>query len=327
MPEVLSAPSGDYREALMGRGPCALAVGMFDGVHLGHQHILGAAVALARRQGIVSTALTFDPHPATLAAGGGFRYLSALGERTARIGSLGIDVVRVVPFVDDLARLSPEAWAEQVLAGRLQVRAMVVGTTHRFGARGAGDGALLTRLGERLGFTVTVVPHVALAEGPISSSRIREALAAGQVGLAQEMLGRPYSLDGPVVTGAGRGRTLGFPTANLAPPGDRVLPALGVYACAAIVGDRAYAAGVHVGPVPTFGHESAVIECHLLDFAGDLVGTPIRVCFLERLRTIEKFASPELLRAALDRDLRRVRELATPEALGACLDRCSAPAR
>lgn len=326
MAEVLAAPTGDYREALAGRGPCTLAVGMFDGVHLGHQHILHAAVREAERQGIHAAALTFDPHPAERAGGRAFRYLTTLAERVARVSATGIDTVRVVPFVEELACLSPEQWAEQVLAERLLVRTMVVGTTHRFGARGAGDGALLARLGERLGFSVTVVPHVTLPEGDISSSRIREALGAGDATLAARMLGRPYSLEGTVVTGVGKGRTLGFPTANLVPPDDRVLPGHGVYACAVETGGRAYAAGVHVGPVPTFGREAVAIECHLLGFAGDLVAKPIRVEFLERLRGIERFASQEQLVEALHRDLARTGEIANVEALAACEERAAEPA-
>jgi riboflavin kinase / FMN adenylyltransferase len=323
MAEVLAAPTGDYREALAERGPCTLAVGMFDGVHLGHQHILRAAVAEAERQGIHAAALTFDPHPAERVGGRAFRYLTTLSERLARVAATGISTIRVVPFVDELARLSPEQWAEQVLAGRLHVRTMVVGTTHRFGAGGAGDGALLTKLGERLGFTVTVVPHAALREGDISSSRIREALGAGDVTLATRMLGRPYALEGPVVTGVGKGRTLGFPTANLVPPDDRALPGHGVYACAVETAGRAYAAGVHVGPVPTFEREAVVIECHLLGFSGDLVGTPIRVEFLERLRGIERFAGQEQLVEALHRDLTRAGEIASVEALAACEERAA----
>lgn len=307
MSEVLRAPGADWRGAFADRGACALAVGMFDGVHLGHRHMLRAAVREAKRLGVSSAALTFDPHPAERPGNGPFRYLSSLAERIERIAEVGIDTIRVAPFVEELAGMSPEAWAGTALRKWLGVSAMIVGPTHRFGAGGVGNSAMLAELGARFGFEVTVVPHFALPSGPVSSSRIRECLAEGRVDLAAGMLGRSYTLEGEVVRGFGRGRTLGFPTANLVPPADRVLPAPGIYACVVEVAGARYRAGVHVGPVPTFEQETPVIECHLLDWRGSLVGARIGVGFIERLRGIVRFGSQEELVEALDRDIARTR--------------------
>jgi riboflavin kinase/FMN adenylyltransferase len=291
------------------RGPCVVTVGAFDGVHVGHQDIVRTAIATARDRGVSSCVVTFDPHPAAYAGIEGFRYLTSLDDRLEYLDATGVDVIRVLPFDADLAKTPPDEYIRDVLVGGLGAVAVVVGATHRFGRGGKGDVALLDHMSAHLAFTVQLVPATLWNGEIISSSRIREAVSDGRMADARDMLGRPYSLLGEVVEGDHRGVGLGFPTANLAPPSRRVLPALGIYAAIAEVGGTAYPAGVHVGPVPTFGCEKPTIEAHLLDFEGDLVGRRLRLSFLRRLRGIVRFDNREELARQIGQDLDLVRSV------------------
>jgi riboflavin kinase/FMN adenylyltransferase len=261
-------------------------------------------------------ALTFDPHPAQVL--GRHRVpaaLTTLAQRAELLGALGADALAVLPFTRAVAALAPEAFARDVLVGALGTRHVVVGETFRFGRGQAGDAAFLARLGASLGFGVQALAPV-LADGrPISSSRVREALGAGDVTQAEALLGRPHLVDGTVVEGDRRGRTLGFPTANL-DTGGALLPAHGVYAGRCRLADgRQPLAVVNVGRRPTFGGRTVTVEAHLLDFDGDLYGTRLRLSFSVRLRGERRFAGQDALVAQIRRDVERARALvaAAPE--------------
>jgi riboflavin kinase / FMN adenylyltransferase len=290
------------------RRPSAVALGVFDGVHLGHRAILGAAVAQARAVSATAVACTFDPHPfEVLQPDRAPLAITTLDERLALIAETGIDVAVVLPFDKELAAVEPEAFVKDVLVERLTARHVVVGFNHRFGRGARGDAALLRELGERLGFGVEVVEPFTVDGIEVSSTKIRAALRRGDLDAAARMLGRPYALPGKVVAGAGRGRTLGFPTANVAP--DRpVLVAPGVYACTAEVGGGSHRAVVNVGVRPTFNEHTLAVEAYLLDFSGDLYGQSIRLVFVARVREERRFPSVDALRAQIEADVATARQ-------------------
>ena len=288
----------------------AVTVGNFDGVHRGHQALVSAAVARARETGGLSVALTFDPHPARLlqpdrapAA------LNTLSQKEELLAGLGIDRLAVLPFDASVAELSPEAFARGVLREALGARDVVVGESFRFGRRREGDARRLADLGERLGFSVHALPVVLEQGSPVSSSRVRDALGQGNVSAARALLGRPYFVDARVVHGAGRGRTIGVPTANLAPDNE-VLPAPGVYAgrCR-LPGGEVRAAVVNLGYRPTFGGGHLALEAHLIGFAGDLYEAHLRLSFHERLRDEQRFPGKDALVARVLEDVARARAL------------------
>lgn len=287
--------------------PSAVALGVFDGIHLGHRVILGTAVDEARRHGLAALACTFEPHPMeVLQPGRAPLPLTTLGERLDLIAATGIDTAVVVAFTPNVAAVEPEAFVRDVLLGLLQARHVVVGFNHRFGRGAQGDTRLLQALGARLGFQAHVVPPTTVDGVPVSSSEIRAALQAGDLPRAARLLGRFYSVQGEVVRGLGRGRTLGFPTANVKT--DRVLPLPpGVYACHGLVGSVKYRAVVNIGVRPTFGEGQFAVEAHLLDFSGDLYGSRFELQFLRRLRDERKFTDVEALRAQIAQDVTAAR--------------------
>ena len=294
----------------------AVAVGNFDGVHRGHQALVAAAVARARETGGAAVVLTFDPHPArVLRPDAAPSALSTLAQKEELVTALGIDRLVALAFDARLAALSPAAFVQEVLASLLGARHVVVGESFRFGHARQGDARTLEALGGNEGFDVQLVPPVLHAGRPISSSRVREALAAGDVREAAQLLGRPYALDGHVVRGDGRGRTLGIPTANLRAE-DQLLPARGVYAGSALVPSGEWrTAVVNVGERPTFGGTGLVVEAHLLDFAGDLYDARVRLSFHARLRGEERFPSAQALVERIQADVRAARELLPPPAV------------
>jgi len=283
------------------------AIGVFDGVHRGHQFLLRDVAERAVEVDARSVAVTFDPDPqAVLRPGAPAAALCSLEERVALIRALGLDEVFVWPFTPQVAAMSPSEFVA-ALRDRYGLCEVWVGENFAFGQGRRGTVATLTELGEQHGFGVHSVAPVYEGAQPISSSRIRELLLAGEVRDAAHLLGRPYRLGGEVVTGAERGRQLGFPTANLIPPVGRVLPAYGVYAGHAIEGGRAYPAVANVGSRPTFGEEQPLIEVHLLDYSGDLYGRELAFEFVERVRPIQRFASVDELRAQIQADIASAR--------------------
>jgi riboflavin kinase/FMN adenylyltransferase len=288
--------------------PAAVALGTFDGIHLAHRAVLAAAVSLARASGHLALACTFEPHPVeVLHPGKAPVPISTLAERLELLGETGVDATVILRFTRELAGIEPEAFVKDVLLDRLHARDIVVGYNHTFGRGARGDARLLQELAGRLGFRAHVVPPLVLDDVPVSSSEIRTALRAGDVERAARYLGRPYTVSGEVVSGAGRGRQLGFPTANVEP--DRgVLLAPGVYACRMLVGGERHAAVVNIGMRPTFGETTLVVEAHVLDFSGPLYGRQVRLEFVSRLREERRFPGPEALRQQIDRDIAAARD-------------------
>ena len=288
----------------------AVTIGNFDGVHRGHQALVSAAVARARETGGVSVVLTFDPHPArVLGPGRAPAALTTLAQKEELLARLGVDRLAVLPFDAEVARLPPDAFAREVLHGTLGARHVVVGESFRFGHRREGDAGALAALGEGLGFSVRALPPVLEEGSPVSSSRVRDQLARGDVRAARALLGRAYFVDAPVVRGDGRGRTIGVPTANLAPENE-ILPARGVYAGRCRVpGGAWHPSVVNLGHRPTFGGGHDSVEAHLIDFEGDLYGARVRLEFRERLRGEQRFEGKDALVARIREDVAQARAL------------------
>ncbi len=286
-----------------------VALGVFDGVHLAHRAILSAAAGHALDAGLAAVACTFDPHPMeVLQPGRAQALLSSLDERLDLIAATGVQATVVLRFTPELAAMEPDAFVRDVLVERLRACQVVVGFNHTFGRGARGDARLLGALGERLGFTTHVVEPLVVDGVPVSSSAIRGALKTGSVERAARYLGRPYSVVGQVVEGAGRGRTLGFPTANVRPERPVLVPP-GVYACHASDGSEAYPAVVNIGVRPTFDEHELVIEAYLLDFAGSLYGRRLRLGFVAHIREERKFPGVEALREQIARDVADARGL------------------
>jgi len=290
--------------------PSAVTVGFFDGVHRGHQAVVARTVSVAVEQGLRPVAVTFDRHPREVLTPGHAPPLITTLERKAElIAGLDLGLLVVLPFDEEFSRWSPETFVSRVLVDGLETRAVVVGSNFTFGHKAQGTLATLTEIGRDAGFTAEGVSLLQEDGRAVSSSSIREAVAAGELAWPRRALGRRFVLDGRVTTGAGRGRGLGFPTANLDVPPRMLLPGQGVYAGRALVPDGTYTAAVNVGTNPTFGPEAVHVEAFLLDFAGDLRGAPIAVEFWERLRDEERFSSSEALARQIAEDVERTREL------------------
>jgi riboflavin kinase/FMN adenylyltransferase len=290
--------------------PCGVTIGVFDGVHRGHQHLIGVLLERARREGLATVALTFNPHPRTvLRPGTAVTYLTSLEERVELLQGQGLDSVGVLAFTSELAQLSAEDFLS-LLVQELEMRLLVVGPDFALGRNRAGTIGVMREIGERLGFRVEVASLLAEAEEKVGSSAIRQALAAGDVERVGRLLGRPFSLRGPVVAGDRRGRTLGFPTANIAIGLDRALPAYGIYVTRAFVGADTYESCTSIGIRPTFQVEPRpVVETFILDFnCEDIYGREIRIDLLHRLRGEERFDYAEQLIAQMEKDVKATRE-------------------
>ena len=289
--------------------PSGVTIGVFDGVHRGHQHLIGVLLERARREGLATVALTFNPHPRTvLRPGTAITYLTSLEERVELLQGQGLDSVGVLAFTSELAQLSAEDFLS-LLVQELEMRLLVVGPDFALGRNRSGTIGVMREIGERLGFRVEVAPLLAEADEKVGSSAIRQALSAGDVGRVARLLGRPFSLRGPVVTGDRRGRSLGFPTANIAIGLDRALPAYGIYVTRAYVRENAYESCTSIGIRPTFDVEPRpVVETFILDFDEDIYGREMQIDLLHRLRGEERFASAQQLIAQMEKDVRATRE-------------------
>jgi riboflavin kinase / FMN adenylyltransferase len=282
-----------------------VTVGTFDGVHRGHRDVLDRLAARAKTLGLRSVLVTFEPHPLEVVNPAAAPLLLTVGEEKREVlAESGIDYLAVVPFTRNLARYGAEEFVTRVLRDRFSMEYLLMGYDHGFGRNREGDVEVLQALGARDGFRVEVVPPVSIGDGrPISSTSIRRAIAGGDLERAAYGLGRPYALGGRVVPGAARGRGLGFPTINLAPPHPRkLLPPQGVYAVRVQTPGGAHGGMLNLGPRPTFGEQAVGIEAHLFDASGDWYGAWVRVDFIARLRDTQKFSSPAALVEQLRRD-------------------------
>lgn len=281
-----------------------VTIGTFDGVHLGHRAVLDEIVHRARRFDRRAVLVTFHPHPLRIVRPEAAPpLLTTPAEKKVILAESGLDYAVFLPFTKVLQNYSARRFVEEILVGRVGMRELVIGYDHGFGKDREGTVETMRELGAELGFDVDVVGPVQAGVEPISSSRIRRALAAGEVVAAAGGLGRPYSLQGLVVLGMQRGRKLGFPTANIA-VGDpeKLLPLEGVYAVQGWVDGAPVPGLLHLGPRPTFRGYPPTVELHLLDWSGDLYGRELRVEFCGRLRDIHKFNSVDELVAAMHRD-------------------------
>ena len=288
--------------------PTVLTLGVFDGLHLGHQLIMRTVVERARALHAVPTVLTFDPHPrAVLHPESAPPLLQTFDQKIEALGVLGIEQTIVVRFTREFAQVRAEEFLRDVVQERLHARAVYLGRGFAFGYQREGNIELLRRVSTQLGFEADEVPEVRLRGQRISSSRIRELLAEGRVNLARRMLGRPYGVEGRVVRGHERGRTIGFPTANLHPQ-NRVIPAGGVYVTATLI-DGAWRRSItNIGTRPTFEQDGQPsIETYVMDWTGDLYGDVVRVRFLRRLRAELKFDSVAELKRRIAYDVARAR--------------------
>ncbi|MBQ8313520.1 MAG: bifunctional riboflavin kinase/FAD synthetase [Clostridia bacterium] len=288
--------------------PCVLVLGMFDGVHRGHQALLMAGLALAEENGLPLNVCTFEPHPMrVLRPEKAPPLLTTLTERARLMADFGVDNLCILPFNMETAAQSPEDFMAALVA-HYQPRHVVCGFNFTFGYRGMGNGESLRAYGADHGFAVTIVPEVVLGGESVSSTRIRGLLEKGSIHEATRLLGHSYSLSGRVMDGKHIGRTMGYPTANVAIPQGKVLPAFGVYACWMQAGEFIYPAVVNVGRHPTLPEGSVTVEAYALDEELSLYGQKVRLLFLDFLRPEKKFDGVEQLKAQIDRDAQEARE-------------------
>jgi riboflavin kinase/FMN adenylyltransferase len=291
-------------------GPLHVAIGVFDGVHLGHQVLIQRLLGGARAAGATAVAATFDPLPRqALAQDPPRSTLADAPERVALLEQAGAGAVVIFTFDHAFSQQSADAFITRLVAAG-DVRRIVVGADFQFGHGREGAVPTLRALGERHGFAVTVVEQISLGGSVVSSTRIREALRAGDLATAQALLGRPYSVSGTIVRGEQRGRAIGFPTINVAAPDDKLLPRDGIYATWAILGEgggQRFRAASSLGIRPTFGGGPRKLESHILDFEGDLYGQQATIVFVERLRDELKFESADDLARQIAIDVEQSR--------------------
>jgi riboflavin kinase/FMN adenylyltransferase len=282
-----------------------LTIGVFDGVHLGHRHLISKLKELAGKQGNLSGVITFSQHPQeVLSPKTRLPSLTGLEQRLALLEDEGIDIVIPLPFTPQLANLSPKQFLS-LLKEYLKMKGLVVGPDFALGKGRQGDINALRKLGQEMDFSLTVVPPMTIDGETVSSTAIRKALAEGDIKRAQKLLGRPFRLQGRVGSGDKRGIKLGFPTANLEVEPGQALPAGGVYACRAYINSQSYPAMTNIGTRPTFGGGPRLIEVYLLDYNGDLYGHELAIDIIERLRDEKKFDTPEQLIEQIAEDVKK----------------------
>ncbi len=296
----------------------AVTVGVFDGVHRGHRAILDLLIGEAKRRGLRTVAVTFDPHPDQVVRSKAVPLLTTIEERVELLKLCGAQDVKVLKFDSRLRETPHDVFVRKTLVEGLTCRLLVVGPSFALGKGRAGTAQALKDLGERLGFEFRQADPVVVDGRPVSSSWIRDEIGAGRIELAAELLGRPYRLKGEVVTGAGRGRSIGFPTANIGLPPGKLAPGPGTYAGAVSVGGAIRAAAVNIGFRPTFRDapdRGLTIEAHILDFDARITGKPIELVMLARLRDERHFGDPGALARQIEQDVAEVRKIVGPRYL------------
>jgi riboflavin kinase/FMN adenylyltransferase len=286
-----------------------LTIGVFDGIHLGHQRLLTHLRDEARKKNWLSSVVTFKSHPkAVLSPENKLLWLSDMETRISLIRDLGIDVIVVLPFTSELARLTAQRFV-QLLKEYLKMRGLIIGPDFALGRDREGDAEKLRLLGREMGFSVEVIPPVVLDGQVVSSSAIRQALAQGDMKKAEKLFGRLFSLNGVVVSGDGRGRTLGFPTANLELKPEQALPSDGVYATIAHVGRELMPSVTSIGVRPTFGGGKRLVETHVIDYEGELFGQRLALDLVDRLRDEKRFDTVEELKSQMGRDVEQAKQI------------------
>jgi riboflavin kinase/FMN adenylyltransferase len=282
-----------------------LTIGVFDGVHLGHRYLIAQLKELARQQGLLSGVVTFRRHPQeVLSPQTKLPFLTDLAQRTNLLKNEGVEAIITLSFTRELAQLSARQFVA-LLMKYLRMRGVVIGPDFALGQNREGNTDALRRLGQKMGFSVTVVPPIIIDGEVVSSTAIRKALAQGDMKRVQNLVGRPFSLHGRVIPGARRGIELGFPTANLDIDPEQALPAEGVYVSRAHIDDQAHPSVTNIGQRPTFGGGERVVEVYLLDYHSDLYGKELTIDIIERLRGEKKFDTPEELKKQIAEDVKQ----------------------
>ena len=287
-----------------------VTIGNFDGVHLGHQAVFGQVIEEAHKTNRRAVVITFDPHPKMILhpERRPFYLITTIEEKIALIAETGIDALIVIPFSLTFAGTTAGEFVSNILWNKLKISKIIIGHDYTFGRNKEGNEAFLAAYGERMGFAVEVIHAFRIKETVISSTRIRNALLAGQVRLASEWLGRPYNLAGTVIHGHQRGAGLGFPTANINPE-KLLLPSDGVYAVIVCLKRNRYQGVLNIGNNPTFGDMSRSVEAFILDFKGDIYDKNIEVLFIDQIRPEIKFDGPEKLIAQINRDIAQAKDI------------------
>lgn len=287
-----------------------VTIGNFDGVHLGHRFIFRKLVEEAHREGRPAVAISFDPHPKMVLhpERRPFYLITTLTEKIDLLADQGLDAFILIPFSLEYARTSAEAFVRETLWGKLRIGRLLIGHDYTFGRNREGNEAFLIEAGRRLGFAVEVINAHCIGQTVISSTKIREALLAGEVRFAATLLGRPYNLGGPIVPGHHRGVQLGYPTANIAPDKELV-PARGVYAVQLLLKGNRHDGVLNIGFNPTFADQKQSIEVFILEFQQDIYGEFLEILFIDRIRDEVRFESPEELIAQIGRDVDQARQI------------------
>ena len=293
-----------------GWGRCVVTIGVFDGVHRGHQQIIGRAVQRARDTDQPAVVLTFDPHPSEVVRPGSHpAVLTPLRRKAELLERIGVDVLCLLPFTAEFSRLDPGEFVHLVLVEHLHAAAVVVGENFRFGHKAAGDLGTLRTLGRTFGFSTEEVPLLRDDDVTLSSTFVRSSIDAGEVDRAAQALGRPHRIDGIVVRGAGRGKQLGYPTANVRSDRHVAVPADGIYAGWAVLRGERLPAAISVGTNPTFEGKERTVEAFILDFDEDIYGVELGVEFVERIRGMERFEQVQDLIDQMGRDVEKARRI------------------
>lgn len=299
----------ELRRAAPGRAS-AVTIGVFDGVHRGHRYLFAHLIRRATALGLASGVVTLYPDPTrVLHPNEPFFYLTSLEERMELLQETGVDFVAPLTFTSELAELGPADFVA-MLYKELGMRLLLMGPDNAFGRNREGSPEKMRELGDALGFEVEVLPGpLSTSDRPVHSTAIREALTEGNLALVEELLGRRYSIRGPVVRGERRGRDLGYPTANIGVTPDRALPAFGVYATWAYLGETRYASATNIGRRPHFDGEAPTVETFIFDFDGDIYGRTLKIELVERISPELKFESLDELRAKIEADVAKAREV------------------
>ena len=296
------------------RSGACVTIGNFDGVHLGHQWLFAEVASRAYRSGGLSVAITFDPHPLQVLRSGGIRLISSIDQKKELIALAGIDVLVIIPFTPAFAATPAEVFVDEILLKIIGMNDLVVGYDYAFGKGRSGDANFLKQQGAAKGFPVTVIEAHYEAGVLVSSSKIRELIAGGDVRAARALLGRSYQIRGRVQVGKQRGgKEVGFPTANLALSADDLVPRRGVYVCQVICDGQCYGSVMNVGNNPTFGEDVLVAETHIFDFDRDIYDQSIKINMLDFLRDEKKFSSVSELSAQIARDVARAKSILADE--------------
>ena len=290
----------------------AITIGSFDGIHLGHKNLFKETVALSAELGVTPLLVSFDPHPRTvLFPEANFKLLTTFEEKLNLLSQLNIENIAIIPFSVNISQLTPDLFVQEYLVDQLRAKGVVIGFNFRFGRKREGDPGFLKTLGEKFGFVVRIVNPVMVDHTPVSSTLIRQTIEKGDIEKANHFLGHYYFLIGKVVKGQGIGKGLGFPTANIEVPKNKLLPPPGVYAVWVYYQNQKFKGAMNIGFRPTFDQKQLAIEVHILDFNQELYGKQIKVEFVKRVRAEKKFHSVEELKTQITQDCRLIEKCLT----------------